>query len=111
MCVKLKNVTAEQLTELLRARLSEQQIPGAALGILQDGAVTIATAGVADTRTGEPVTPETRFALGSLTKSMMATVFARLDEAGALSLDDRVSMHASEVRGTRWGDEATLRDL
>jgi CubicO group peptidase (beta-lactamase class C family) len=104
-------VTEEQLTELLQARLSEHGIPGAALGVLRDGAVTIATGGVADARTGNPVTPETRFALGSLTKSMMATVFARLDESGRLSLDDRVSMHVPEVRGTRWGGEASLRDL
>ena len=48
--------------------------------------MTIATAGVAETRMHEPVTPETRFALGSLTKSMVATVFARLD---ALPIDER----------------------
>lgn len=46
--------------------------------------------GVADTRTGAPVTVESRFAVGSLTKSMVATVVARLAEDGGLSLDDPV---------------------
>lgn len=104
-------MTEEQLNELLCEQLSEHRVAGAALGILEDGATVVATAGVADTRTREPVTPETRFALGSLTKSMVATAFARLDAAGVLSIDDSVAMHVPEVRGARWGEEATLRDL
>src|SRR5690242_7739005 len=98
----------EQLGELLRERLAQHGIVGAALAVLDKGDETIATAGVADAASAEPVTTETRFALGSLTKSMMATVFARLDEAGRLTLDDRVSLHVPEVRGTRWGEDATL---
>jgi CubicO group peptidase (beta-lactamase class C family) len=104
-------VTEEELAELLQEGLAAHSIAGAALGVVRDGAATIATAGFADAQTRVPITPETRFALGSLTKSMMATVFARLDASGRLSLDDSVSVHVPEVRGTRWGEEATLRDL
>jgi CubicO group peptidase (beta-lactamase class C family) len=70
-------------------------VPGSAIGILRDGAVTTAYDGVADVRTGEPVTPETLFSLGSLTKSMVATVIARLAAAGRLSLDDPVAAHVA----------------
>ena len=101
----------EHLDELLEEQLSEHAITGAALGVFWDGEAAVATARVADPGTREPVTPETRFALGSVTKSMMATVFARLDEAGRLSLDDPVSLHVPEVRGARWGEQSTLRDL
>ncbi len=60
---------------------------------------------------GEPVTPETLFSVGSLTKSMVATVIARLAEAGRLSLDDPVAAHVPELRGGGWAQGATLRDL
>ena len=86
-------------------------MPGAAIGILQEGAVTTAYCGVADVRTGELVTPETLFSVGSLTKSMVATVIARLAEAGRLSLNDPVAAHVPELQGAGWAQGATLRDL
>ena len=86
-------------------------MPGATIGILRDGDMTIASYGVADTRTSEPVTPDTRFAVGSLVKSMVATVIARLVGAGRLSLDDSVAARVPELRGTGWAERATMRDL
>jgi CubicO group peptidase (beta-lactamase class C family) len=86
-------------------------VPGAAIGILREGVATTAYYGVADVGTGEPVTPETLFSLGSLTKSMVATVIARLAEAGRLSLEDPVVAHVPELRGSGWAQDATLRDL
>lgn len=86
-------------------------VPGAAIGVIRDSAVTAAYSGVADATTGEPVTADTRFAVGSLAKSMVATVIARLAEAGRLSLDDPVTVHVPELRGTGWAQRATVRDL
>jgi len=86
-------------------------VPGAAIGVLRDGATTTAYHGVADTGTGEPVTPETRFPIGSLTKPMVATVLARLAEAGRLSLDDSAATQVPELRGVAWAERATVRDL
>jgi CubicO group peptidase (beta-lactamase class C family) len=99
------------LTALLRQHALRHSVPGAAIGILQGGAVTTACYGVADVTTGASVTPETRFAVGSLTKSMVATVIARLAEAGQLSLDDPVVAHVPELRGSGWARRVTLRDL
>ena len=53
----------------------------------------------------------TRFAVGSLTKSMVATVLARLAEAGRLSLDDPAAAHVPELVGSEWAGAVTLRDL
>jgi CubicO group peptidase (beta-lactamase class C family) len=88
-------------------------VPGAAIGILRDGEMTVAYQGVADMATGEPVTPETRFAVGSLGKSMVATAIARVAfaDAGRLALDDPIVAHVPELRGTGWAERATLRDL
>jgi CubicO group peptidase (beta-lactamase class C family) len=104
-------VNEGQLTDLLRQHALNSSVPGAAIGILREGAVTTACYGVADANTGEQVTAETVFSIGSMTKSMVATVIARLAAAGRLSLDDLVAEHVPELRGSRWAHRATLRDL
>ena len=86
-------------------------MPGATVGILRHGVVTTAYYGVADVTTSEPVTPDTVFSVGSLTKSMVATVVARLADRGRLSLDDRVATHVPELRASGWAERASVRDL
>jgi CubicO group peptidase (beta-lactamase class C family) len=104
-------VQEEGLAALLREYAVPHSVPGAAIGILQRGSAVFACYGTADVTTGEPVTPRTRFSAGSLTKSMVATVIARLAEAGRLSLDDPVTARVPELRASSWADRATLRDL
>jgi CubicO group peptidase (beta-lactamase class C family) len=96
-------VDAGDLAALLDRHAAEHAVPAAALGILQDGAVRTAFHGAAD--------GSTRFGVGSLTKSLVATAFARLAAAGRLSLDDPLLAHVPELRGSRWAERATLRDL
>jgi CubicO group peptidase (beta-lactamase class C family) len=104
-------VRDHDLAELLREHASRHRVPGASLGVLRDGEVAVVHHGVADVATGEPVTGDTRFALGSLGKPMTATVVARAAEAGRLSLDDPVAARVPELRGAAWAERATLRDL
>jgi CubicO group peptidase (beta-lactamase class C family) len=99
------------LTALLGRHAVRHLVPGAAIGVFREGSATTACYGVADITTGEPVTPGTRFSVGSLTKSMVATVIAGLAEAGRLSLDDLVAAHVPELRASGWATRATVRDL
>ena len=99
------------LTDLLREHVSRHLVPGAGIGILRDGAAVTAYTGVADTATGGRVRLETRFAIGSLCKSMVATAVARLAGSGQLSLDDPVAAHVPELRGAEWAARASVRDL
>jgi CubicO group peptidase (beta-lactamase class C family) len=57
------------------------------------------------------VTPSTRFGIGSLTKSTVASALAVLDAEHHLSLDDPVASHVPELRRCLWAETATLRDL
>jgi CubicO group peptidase (beta-lactamase class C family) len=82
-------VSDRDLTGLLREHASKNVVPGAAIGVLRDGEAATAYYGVADMTTGEPVTSDTRFAVGSLGKPMAATVVARVAKAGRLE-DDRL---------------------
>ena len=99
------------LAALLRQHAVRHAVPGAAIGVFRDGTVTTACYGAADITSGEPVRAGTRFSAGSLTKSMVATVIARLTEAGRLSLDDPVAAHVPELRASGWAGRATVLDL
>jgi CubicO group peptidase (beta-lactamase class C family) len=68
-------------------------VPGLALAIILDGQVSYARGfGVTSVEDGGlPVTPETLFRIGSITKSMTATMIMRLVEAGRLDLDRPVA--------------------
>jgi CubicO group peptidase (beta-lactamase class C family) len=57
------------------------------------------------------VTASTRFGIGSLTKSMVASALAVLDAERQLSLDDPVACHVPELRRCPWAQTATFRDL
>jgi CubicO group peptidase (beta-lactamase class C family) len=99
------------LAALLGRHAARHLVPGAAVGVLREGSAMTACYGVADVRTGEPVTARTGFSAGSLTKSMVATVIAGLAEAGRLSLDEPVARHVPEFPADGWAGRATVRDL
>jgi CubicO group peptidase (beta-lactamase class C family) len=104
-------VDKADLTDLIREHASRHSVPGAAIGVLRAGTSTTAYYGVEDVTTGEAVTSKTRFSVGSLTKSMVATVIVLLAEEGLLSLDDPVAARVPELRRIGWAKRATLRDL
>jgi CubicO group peptidase (beta-lactamase class C family) len=104
-------VDKADLSDLLREHALRHSVPGAAIGVLHAGASTTAYYGVENVTTRKAVTSKTRFSVGSLTKSMVATVIARLADDGFLSLDDPVAEWVPELRRIGWAERATLRDL
>jgi CubicO group peptidase (beta-lactamase class C family) len=104
-------VNERDLTELLGRHASRHSDPGAAVGLLHEGSAAIPCHGIADARTGEPVSMQTRFAVCSLTKSMVAIAIIRLAQSGALSLDDPAARHVPELHARAWAERATVRDL
>jgi CubicO group peptidase (beta-lactamase class C family) len=104
-------VTFPDLATQLREHATRHSLPGAALGVLRDGTSATTCYGVADASSGEPVTLETRFAIGSLAKSMVATAVARLASEGRLELEDPVAEHVPELHSSDWARRATVRDL
>lgn len=88
----------ERLVELVERDRRAYRIPGAALGVIIDGEVVLAEGlGVADLSTGAPVTPDTVFAIGSVTKSFTAVLAGMLAEDGLLDLDDPLDEHFEGV--------------
>ena len=102
---------AAALADLLREHATAAGVPGAVIGVLHQGRHEVACHGVADVRTGAAVTASTPFAVGSLTKSMVATVVAGLAAEGRVGLDEPVSAYVREVRTLSWARNSTVRSL
>lgn len=78
--------------------MAEGQVPGALLGIYHDGKTETAAFGVTDITTGTPVTLDTRFEMGSITKTYTATAIMRLIEQGAIDLEAPVRTYVPELK-------------
>jgi CubicO group peptidase (beta-lactamase class C family) len=77
----------QQLQSRLAELISKHNVPGATVGVLKDGEVTEAAAGVINQNTGVEVTTDTLFQIGSMGKVWTATVVMQLVDEGLLDLD------------------------
>jgi N-acyl-D-amino-acid deacylase len=76
--------------EAMRTILDRHGLAGAALAIAKDGRLVLAKGyGWANVAAGEPVRPDTRFGLASVSKPITAVATLKLVEQGRLRLDDR----------------------
>lgn len=77
---------------LAMALVAEKVIPGLSLAVMRGGEILHARGfGSANLETGTPVTAETVFRVGSVSKQFIAVSLALLAEDGSLSLDDPLS--------------------
>jgi CubicO group peptidase (beta-lactamase class C family) len=77
--------------ELAAELIAKGNIPGVAVALAYQGEVVYERGfGHRDAARALPVTPDTRFGLGSVTKSFPALAIVQLEEAGTLSIDDPV---------------------
>jgi CubicO group peptidase (beta-lactamase class C family) len=74
------------------------QVPGVSIGIRADGREEVAGFGVTSVETREPVTAETRFQVGSITKTYTATALMRLVDQGRVDLDAPVRTYLPDFR-------------
>lgn len=82
--------------------------PGAALAIIQDGRIVYEKGyGMANLEAKTPITPETVFYVGSVSKQFTAAAIALLHQRGQLSLDDDVRKYVPEL--PEYGAPITLR--
>lgn len=85
-------------------------VPGAAVALVEGDRVVAARGfGVRDVLCGEPATPETRFRIGSVTKSLTVALLATLVDDGVLGWDDRVADLLPGFQAPTPGLTASLR--
>ena len=81
------------IDEYITSRMRSERIPGLALAIVKgDQIVYLKGYGQADP-SGRPVTPQTPFIIGSITKSFTALAVMRLVDAGKVDLDAPVQRY------------------
>ena len=82
-----------ELERQIEAHMTVARVPGLAIAIIQDRLISYARGfGLTSVEDGGlPVTPQTLFRIGSITKSMTATMIMRLVESGRLNLDRPVT--------------------
>jgi CubicO group peptidase (beta-lactamase class C family) len=98
----------DQLQDLLNEQVEQSSVPGFVAGIWWDGDAFEAASGIANLNTGAPMTPDTAFLLGSISKVAVTSMLMRFVERGAVRLDDRVIDHLPELR---LGNQTTLETL
>ena len=84
--------TLAQVEELVTELLNEEPLAGLAVGIVQGDELVYAKGfGLADIKEQKPVTPDTVFRIGSISKTFTAIALMQLWEQGRFELDDPVN--------------------
>jgi len=88
----------EEIETLGNELTIKNDVPGVAVAVIRDGKVAwIQSIGYADLASTKPVTPETIFNIGSISKLISAWGFIQLTEKNLVKLDDPVDQYL-----TRW---------
>lgn len=90
--------------------MAEHRIPGMAIALSINGQQHYFNYGLANQEAGTPVTDETLFELGSVSKIFTAALAGYAQASGALSLSDPASRYLPELEGSAF-DEVTLLEL
>ncbi|MCK1514941.1 serine hydrolase [Bradyrhizobium sp. 190] len=101
----------ERITEFFNNEVATGKLPGAVILIQQHGKpVYLKCFGVQDVETKTPMTPDTIFALHSMTKPITSVAAMMLIDAGKLSLTDPASKFIPAFADVKVGVESVAAD-
>src|SRR5712671_2396668 len=98
----------DALAWLMQEKMREHGIPGVALGIFDNGRVTLRGSGVTSVEDPLPITDHTVFPIASISKTFAATAMMRLVEQGKVDLRAPVRNYLPDFRVR---DEAASREV
>jgi CubicO group peptidase (beta-lactamase class C family) len=110
----LAQVTTIQIDSLVAVAMSDFNVAGLAIGVVQDGKIIHSKGyGYANAETKMPVTENTNFAIASNSKAFTATAMAILIEEGKLKWDTKVKSIIPEftMYNSYVTDNFTIEDL
>jgi CubicO group peptidase (beta-lactamase class C family) len=100
----------EQGRQIVRAALSEQNLPGLSVAVgVDDDIVWAEGFGWADIENRVPVAPNTRFRIGNASTVLTSAAAGLLFEKGRLKLDDDIQTYVPEFPKKEW--PVTVRQL
>ena len=95
---------------IIEPLMQQYHIPGMAVAVLQDGKTTFYNYGVASKDTKQPVSEQTLFEIGSLSKTFTATLASYAAQQHKLNLSDSASLWLPELKGSAF-DHVSLLNL
>jgi beta-lactamase class C len=101
---------AEAVDRAFRPLLQEHGVPGLAVAVTVDGQQYFFVYGVASKESNAPVTKDTLFEIGSISKTFAATLTGYALAQGKISLDDHPGKYMAPLRGSAI-DKASLLHL
>jgi len=101
---------AQTVNEAIRPVMEENNIPGMAVAVTIRGRHAFFNFGVASKESGQRVTEDTLFEIGSISKTFTATLASYAQVTGALSLSDKASRYMPALTGSSF-DGISLLDL
>ena len=97
------NDAAERARQIARAAVSEQNLPGVSIAVgIGDDIVWAEGFGFADLDAKKPVTPATKFRIGTLSIPLTAAAAGLLIEKNLLGLDERIQTYVPEFPEKPW---------
>ena len=110
---KITDQKFKELCETLLGEMKRLKIPGIAVGVFHDGNEHTAGFGVTSVENQLPVTPDTLFQTGSISKTFTGTIMMRLVEAGQVALDAPVRRYLPklELSDEAVAERVTIRHL
>ena len=91
----------ERVAEVVQQKMKELSVPGVALGILSEGEVRTRAFGVTNVDHPLPVTDDTLFQIGSISKTFTGTAIMRLVEQNKLQPRRSHSQAPAGIQGQR----------
>jgi CubicO group peptidase (beta-lactamase class C family) len=104
----------ESVERFVAEQLAAWEVPGCAVAVVRDGQVELTHGwGLRDRESGLPVTQDTLFAIGSVTKAFTATTIGALVDEGLLEWDRPLRDYVPGVRlhDPSASDRVTIADL
>ena len=104
------SAAADRGREAMRAALSEQNLPGVSVAVGAGGELVWAEGfGFENIQTRQPVTPGTRFRIGTGSMALTSAAVGLLVEKGRMNLDDEIQKYVPQYPRKQW--PITLRHL
>lgn len=101
------------LPKILKSGIRKHGVPGASLCVYRNGRLTQAAAGVLNVETGVPVTTDSAFQIGSITKVFTATQIMQLADEGKVDIDAPIKTYLPDfaVADAGVSKSVTLRQM
>ena len=116
MNLSTSHITDPTLKKIARKIISEMkrlQVPGVAIGIWHEGKEVAEGFGITNVEHPLPVTPDTLFQTGSISKTFTGTMLMQLAEQGKVDLDAPVRKYIKDfkLRNKAVAEKVTVRQL